>query len=276
MRRVVAALLLPCLLAAATARADESASGVPETVPQIQGRPYETADGMIAVPAGRFVMGSPQSEDGRYDDEGPQHVVAIPAFAIAKYDVTFAQWDACVAGGGCRGYLPDDGHWGRGNTPVINVSWNDAQAYISWLSSQTGLQYRLPTEAEWEYATRAGRTTPFYWGTGIGSEHANCVGCQLVTDINRPTPGGMFPPNPWGIFDMAGNVWQWTEDCYHRNYVDAPTDGSAWLAGACRSRVLRGGSWSTTPNNLRSANRYRAGIDARTDHAGFRLARSLP
>jgi len=230
---------------------------------------------MITIPAGSFVMGSPDSEDGRGSDEGPQHNVNVASFALAKYDVTFAEWDACVADGGCNGYRPGDQGWGRGNRPVINVSWDDAQAYIQWISRKTGHQYRLPTEAEWEYTARAGTTTAYYWGDSIGSGNANCAGCGSSWDGMQTSPVGSFQPNSWGLYDMLGDVWQWTQDCYNSSYSGAPTDGTAWTGGDCSDRVLRGGSWFSIPQYLRSAYRNGDVPSDRYNSIGFRLARTL-
>ncbi|WP_420463598.1 formylglycine-generating enzyme family protein [Candidatus Palauibacter sp.] len=207
---------------------------------------------MVVVPAGTFTMGSPASEEGRRDDEGPQHSVTIGApFAVGVYEVTFAEWDACVRTGGCGGYAPADEGWGRGNRPVINVSWDNAQTYVSWLSQQTGQRYRLLSEAEWEYVARAGSRTARYWGE---SESGQCryangdddyVSC---TDGHAYTaPVGSFAPNVFGLYDVIGNVLEWTQDCSNGSHAGAPTDGSAWQSGECGSRVLRGGSWNFTP-----------------------------
>jgi formylglycine-generating enzyme required for sulfatase activity len=230
---------------------------------------------LVVVPAGSFTMGSPASEVGRDDDEGPQHPVTIPrALAVGKYDVTFAEWDACVADGGCGGYRPGDEPWGRGNRPVIEVSWDDAQAYVSWLSRKTGKPYRLLSESEWEYSARAGTTTPYYWGEGIGQNNANCVGCGSRWDGQQTSPVGSFPPNAFGLYDMMGNVWEWTGDCYNLSYDGAPGDGSAWAGGDCAKRVLRGGSWDEAPGSPRSADRASLSAGYRSPELGFRVART--
>jgi formylglycine-generating enzyme required for sulfatase activity len=159
--------------------------------------------------------------------------------------------------------------------PLIFISWDDAQAYVAWLSRATGNVYRLLTEAEWEYAARAGSTTAYFWGEEIGEGNANCDRCGSRWDYQQTSPVGSFKPNAFGLYDMAGNVWQWVEDCYHANYDGAPTDGSAWISGGCQSRVVRGGSWDSDPRLLRSASRRGAGADSRTASIGFRVARSL-
>ena len=184
---------------------------------------------------------------------GRSHSVTVSDFKLGKYEVTFAQWDACLADGGCGGYTPDDE--GRGNRPVIYVSWDDIQLFIDWLNARTGGNYRLPTEAEWEYAARAGSTTKYSWGNSIGHNRANCDGCGSRWDDDRTAPVGSFSANAWGIHDMHGNVWEWVQDCSNDSYVGAPTDGSAWTSGDCGRRVIRGGSWFHLPGLLRSANR---------------------
>ena len=224
---------------------------------------------MVVVPAGSFLMGSPESEWGRYGNEGPVHRVEIAKpFAIGVYEVTFAEWDACAADGGCGGYSPNDAGWGRGRRPVINVSWEDAQAYVRWLSAKTGKRYRLPSESEWEYAARAGTRTLFHTGETISTDQANYNGCQTV-------PVDTFGANEWGLHDVHGNVWEWTEDCWNNSYAGAPTDGSAWANGDCSRRVLRGGSWNNRPSNLRAANRDRGTAGNRGNNIGFRVARTL-
>ncbi len=162
---------------------------------------------------------------------GPQHRVTVKPFAIGKYEVTFDEWDACVKAGGCNGYRPEDPGWGRGNRPVINVSWNDTKAYVAWLAKKTGNPYRLPSEAEWEFAARAGTTTPFAFGTTITPKQAN-----FGRSDGKTEPVGSYPPNAWGLYDMHGNVWEWVEDCWHDNYGRSPTDGQPWLADSgCES-----------------------------------------
>jgi formylglycine-generating enzyme required for sulfatase activity len=232
---------------------------------------------MVVVSAGEFTMGSPSNEKGRYDNEGPQHKVTIARpFAVSKYAVTFDDWDACVKVGGCpqEGRASDAG-WGRGRRPVIYVSWDDAKAYVAWLSKMAGKPYRLLTEAEWEYAARAGTTTAYYWGDEIGKNNANCNGCGSQWDGRHTAPVGSFAPNAFGLYDMAGNVWQWVEDCYHDNYNGAPADGSAWQAGDCKSSVVRGGSWDEDPQLLRLAGRNRGSSSLRDDGLGFRVGRTL-
>ena len=199
-------------------------------------------------------MGSPSGEEGRYGDEGPLHRVRIAEpFAVGVHEVTFAEWDACRRGGGCTRHANDRG-WGRGNRPVISVSWEDAKSYVRWLSLETGERYRLLSESEWEYVARAGTRTRYHWGDGIGRGRANCDGCGSRWDDERTAPVGSFSPNGFGLHDVHGNAREWVEDCWHGNYSGAPMDGRAWTSGGnCGSRVLRGGSWFDDPRYVRSA-----------------------
>jgi formylglycine-generating enzyme required for sulfatase activity len=231
---------------------------------------------MMVVPAGNFFMGSPASEPGRDRDEGPQHVVTIAAqFAVGQHELTFDQWDACVADGGCNAYKPSDEGWEGGRHPVINVSWDDANAYVTWLAKKTGKPYRLLSEAEYEYASRAGSMTAYPWGDAIGKNNANCNGCGSQWDNKQTAPVGSFAANGFGLYDMVGNVWEWTQDCYHDSYDGAPMDGSAWSKGDCSRRVLRGGSWDTYPRFIRSADRDGLNTDLRNSDFGFRVGRTL-
>ena len=238
---------------------------------------------MVTVPAGTFTMGAPESEPWGNDDERPQRTISISAFAASAHEVTFAEWDACVAAGGCGDYSPDDGGWGRGNRPVVNVSWGDAQWYVDWLSRTTGQHYRLLTESEWEYAARAGTTTPFHTGGTITPQQANFDGRYDYPAGNyddgglyrrQTAPVGSFAPNGFGLYDMHGNVWEWVQDC-HGSYGRTPSDGSAVEGDSC-VRVSRGGSWNNYPWILRSAFRgwNVTGLRAAGD-GGFRVARTL-
>ena len=344
---------------------------------------------MVVAPAGRFMMGSPWWEIFRWPCEGPVHEVAMAhPFAVGVYEVTFEEWDACVSGGGCGGYRPDDAGWGRGRRPVVNVSWEDAKAYVAWLSGKTGEAYRLPSEAEWEYVARSGTDTRyFWWGDEIGLNRANCEACVFSFDNEncvdedapmlmhthwegmpthddgwvdekryasweyarmhfsweeaqeyvewlsrktgeayrllkesewdevaragtgtghfwwgyesgqdranygaafakleggapfagpcRTTPVGSFPANPFGLYDVHGNVWELVEDRWHGTYHGAPSDGSAWESGKCGKRVMRGGSWRNDAPDLRSARRESRSTSSRGDAVGFRVARTL-
>jgi formylglycine-generating enzyme required for sulfatase activity len=208
------------------------------------------------------------------EEERPQHEVTIAKpFAVGKYEVTFAEWDACVAAGGCP--EASDSNWGRGERPVINVSWDDAQQYVAWLSRLTGKTYRLLSEAEWEYAARAGTTTLYSFGE---DEAALDEYAWYHDNSNGKTqPVGKKKPNRFGLHDMHGNVWEWVEDLWHASYDGAPLDGSAWVEGSrLSSRVLRGGSWDYDPANLRSTVRHWFTKVTRSDYGlGFRVGRTL-
>ena len=236
---------------------------------QLLRRPPE----MVVIPGGRFRMGCVSGKDCEGNDK-PVHEVRVRSFELSKYEVTFEEYDRFTAATG-RDRAADKRGWGRGRRPVINVSWGDAVAYTKWLSGQTGERYRLPSEAEWEYAARAGSVTKYSWGNEIGSNRANCRACGSQWDNEQTAPAGSFGPNGWGLHDMHGNVWEWVQDCRNENYQGAPTDGSAWESGDCSQRVLRGGSWSINPRNLRSANRFRDTTTNRNDNDGFRVARTI-
>lgn len=224
---------------------------------------------MVVLPGGIFVMGSPASEAGRGRDEGPQREVSMSPFAIGKYEVTFAQWDTCLAGGGCNGFSPPDNGWGRGARPVTGVSWNDAQAYLDWLNAQAGgLRYRLASEAEWEYAARAGVADAYAFGPRV-------TATQATFRARQTTPVGEHDANAWALFDMHGNVGEWVEDCYIANYDHAPIDGAAVQADNCARRVYRGGGFSDQAQILRAAARQSAPADRRNAAVGFRVARTL-
>lgn len=224
---------------------------------------------MVPLPGGTFLMGSTSGPAA----EGPAHRVTVPPLLIGKYEVTFAEWDACAAAGGCS-YRPDDDNWGRGSRPAIRVSWNDAQEYVRWLSKRAGRPYRLPTESEWEYAARAGTTTPYHWGDAIGSNNAVCAGCRSRWDKRQTAPVGSLRPNAFGLHDMLGNVLEWVQDCHHDTYDGAPSDASAWTAGTCQERVQRGGSWDDEPVELRTAHRDASAPADRDSDGGFRVARN--
>jgi formylglycine-generating enzyme required for sulfatase activity len=227
---------------------------------------------MIVVPAGKFTMGSPESEIDRSRDEGPQHeVIFVKPFSVGKTHVTFAEWDICVAAEACP-RVSDNG-WGRGDRPVILVSWNEAKVYVAWLKRMTGKNYRLLSEAEWEYAARAGNQGRYSFGddeTQVGDYAWYAENSEAKTH-----PVAMKKPNAFGLYDMHGNVWQWVEDCYHRSYEGAPSDGSAWIE-QCSNRVLRGGSWyNGGPDGLRSAGRLQVNSGYRDLNGGFRVGRTL-
>ena len=236
---------------------------------------------MVVIPAGSFQMGCVSGLDCG-DGEQPVHGVTISQpFAVSKYEITFEDFDLFAGEN-----LADDGGWGRGRRPVINVSWNDAKEYVAWLSSQTGQPYRLLTEAEWEYAARAGSKTKYYFGNdesqlcrfgnfvdrSLGNEDAPCSdGFGMQTAMV-----GRFESNSFGLHDMHGNASEWVEDCWNDSYTGAPSDGSAWLTGDCGRRVMRGGSWNFLPSDLRSAHRNRLFPNLGILHFyGFRVARTL-
>jgi formylglycine-generating enzyme required for sulfatase activity len=224
---------------------------------------------IVVVPAGEFKMGS-----GETIYEKPEHRVVIAnPFAIGRREITFEEWDLCFAAGGCK-YRPDDHGWGRDNRPVIDVSWDDAKAFVTWLAQKTRKAYRLPSEAEWEYAARAGTNSPFWWGRAAPGGNANCEDC-VATPPRQTLPTGSFRPNGFGLFDVSGNAAEWVEDCWNESYRGAPMDGSAWTAGQCRQRVLRGGSFASKANVIRSSARFRYDQDVRYYANGFRVARDL-
>jgi len=239
---------------------------------------------MVAIPTGAFMMGAPDDEESSEDNERPLRKVTLArAFAVGRFAVTFDEWDACVAAGGCRNFRPSDNSWGRGRRPVINVRWDDARSYVRWLSDRTGKRYRLLSEAEREYVTRAGTATPFWWGSSLTTDRANYDG-----DFVYPLRGGLrgergrktlpvdsFEPNPWGLYQMHGNVYEWVEDCWHPNYVGAPTDGSARAHDDCERRVLRGGAWNVASWHLRAASRGALASALGTLPTGLRVARDL-
>jgi formylglycine-generating enzyme required for sulfatase activity len=276
------------------------------------------APAMVVIPRGSFEMGAPERSRAQSGAEQPQHEVTIAkGFAMARAEVTVAEFGAFVRQ---SGYVPDSDRLGGAsvydesngrmqmrsgvdwhdnyagqraldNDPVVNVSWNDAHAYAAWLSKRTGQHYRLPTEAEYEYAERAGTTTPYWWGTGTPKQKVeNLTGSEDRSPAHRswanafqgysdgywgPAPVMSFLPNPFGLYDMSGNVSEWVADCWHDNYVRAPTDGSAWVNPGCDERVIRGGSWGSAPGQDRSAFRLGAAADSRSGRVGFRVVRDL-
>ena len=232
---------------------------------------------MVVLPTGSFRMGSPVGEEGRERDEGPVRTVTISRrIAMGRYEVTFAEYDR-FADAHSRRSRPNDRGWGRGSRPVIRVNQADAKAYTAWLSAQTGKTYRLPSESEWEYAARAGTRTRYSWGNEIGDNRANCRGCGSEWDGEQTAPVGRFAANAFGLFDMHGNVREWVEDCWHKSYKGAPTDGSAWTSD-CDSgarAVVRGGSWLNASRGLRCAFRGWHSRSYRYSALGFRLVQDL-
>ena len=265
---------------------------------------------MVVVPAGSFVMGSPDDEEGRYDNEEPRHEITIgKPFALGKYPVTlgefrrFAEATGRKQEGECdvdRNYdrvwkaRSNFGWWNPGfpqteRDPVVCVNWHDAVAYVAWLSALTGEDYRLPTEAEWEFAARAGSETAYFWGSDSDSQCDYANGAdrtaqkkyrrwQEIADCKDgyvgTAPVGTFKPNAFGLYDMLGNAWQIVQDCFTEDYVGAPTDGSAWQTEDCKEHVIRGGSWGSNPALMRSA--LRGGSPyGWYNYSGFRIAKSL-
>ena len=221
---------------------------------------------MMHLPGGDYTMGSPEEEPGRFAYEGPQREVTISPFAIAMHEITFDQWAACVEDGGCRGYEPSDAGYGRASRPAIYISWRDAKSYVEWLSRRTGRSYRLPTEAEWEYAARAGAGDAYWWGPRFE---------RKMVPAGGPAEVGSYEANAFGLFDMLGNASEWVEDCYVNNYSAAPTDGSPVTNGDCGRRVVRGGSFQSDANDMRVANRRRISIETRDRILGFRVAADI-
>jgi formylglycine-generating enzyme required for sulfatase activity/class 3 adenylate cyclase len=219
---------------------------------------------LVSLPAGTLTMGGNDEFAER-----PPHRVAIKAFTIGKYPVTVREWKACVAANACKYSATGDD-----DAPVANVSWNDAKQFTAWLSQATQKPYRLPSEAEWEYAARGGSTTRYWWGNQPQPGIANCKGCNEPYDAKQPLKVGSFLPNPFGLYDMGGGIDQWVEDCWHKNYQGAPADGTPWLDAECSAHVLRGGSWKSEPANIRTASRDQYDANVRYLTHGFRLART--
>lgn len=225
---------------------------------------------LVALHPQPFTMGS----NGSDPSERPAHKVVLHTpFAIGKYEVTVGQWNGCVRGSVCPALpslagVPD-------NQPMRDVSWDEAQLYLKWLGTVSGKPYRLPTEAEWEYAARGGTSTPYWWGNAMKGGNANCDGCGNPWTAERPAPVGSFAANPYGLNDMNGSVWEWVQDCWHANYKGAPDDGSAWAGGSCQSRVIRGGSWRENGSYMLSTTRFKYDASVRQSQNGFRVARSL-
>lgn len=225
---------------------------------------------LISVPGGAFTMGNNASDLS----EKPAHKVTLAApFAIGKYEITIAQWNACVEAGGCA--KPGADAKGAPNTPVRDVSWDDAQQYVKWLSKLSGKAYRLPTEAEWEFAARGGTSTRFWWGEKMETGKADCKDCGPPWTEQGPLAVGSFAANPFGLHDVNGSVWEWVEDCWHTSYKGAPADGHAWETPNCRERVIRGGSWREGASYMLSTTRFKYAASVRDGQNGFRVARSV-
>ena len=293
---------LACLIAGVVSAAAPAPDGVEREFKECSECPV-----MLGIPGGTFTMGSPADEPGRFDTEGPQHDVTVKAFALGKFPVTTEEFllflketghrpDPCNpilnlgwrSPGGGLAYPPFVGQPAR--WPAACLDWSDAQAYVAWINAKVRAQrpelanrdgpYRLPSEAEWEFAARAGTTTARWWGDQIGAGNTNCNGCGSRFDFKVLADVDFFAPNPFGLFGVLGNVWQWTQDCWHESYAGAPTDGSAWMQDFCDRHVVRGGSWNNLPIFVRSAARSgsiaNGGEYDYSGVAGFRLARTLP
>jgi formylglycine-generating enzyme required for sulfatase activity len=225
---------------------------------------------MVWIFSGRFRMGNIQKN--AYKDEKPAHRVSIKSFAMGRYEVTFAEYDKFAKATGRK--KPSDNGWGRGNHPVINIYWKDAAAYAVWLSQQTGKIYRLPTEAQWEYAARAGTNTDYWWGNSVGKNKANCDACGSQWDDQSTAPVGSFAANPFDLYDTVGNVCEWVADPWHPNYKGAPANGRVWKWGGDKSlRVIRGGAWVNDPESARATFRYGYSSSNRLNYVGFRISR---
>ena len=256
----------PPVVAAPVVTAPAAAS--PPAAPQAAIRDCPQCPEVVLIQPGAFEMGSTEM----FDFEAPVHQVSIrKPFYIGRREVTFDEWDACVAEGGCK-QKPDDRGLGRSRRPVTDLDWDDAKGYVAWLSQKTGKTYRLPSESEWEYVARAGTTTTYPWGRTVDKDKANCLGCTS-DPVKKAIDTGSFPPNAFGVHDMAGNAAEWVEDCWSDNYRGAPTDGSAWTKPQCRERVLRGGSFNNDPRYLRSAARFKYDQNVRFYTNGFRVVR---
>lgn len=246
---------------------------------------------MVKVEPGSFLMGAPESERNRDDDEGPVHEVSIASpFAIARFETTWSEWEACMDDGACAlpagNSFPEGSGWGKGQRPVLNVSWNDAQTYVDWLSDRSGRQYRLPAEAEWEYAARAGVQSRYQFGDDAKTLCRVANGADLATNFNNrndcydhigreTAPVGSYEANAFGLSDMIGNLWEWTEDCWNRSYDGAPVSGEVRTTGDCSQGVIRGGSWGSYSHMLRFATRQGLDRSYRGHEVGFRVAAVL-
>ncbi|MBL4869910.1 MAG: SUMF1/EgtB/PvdO family nonheme iron enzyme [Robiginitomaculum sp.] len=244
----------------------------PQAVLPPQAKDCANCPDMAIIPTGQFRMGDQQN--GGDEDERPVRTVRITkSFSVSKYEITFDQWTACVKDAGCR-YMPSDNDWGKGRQPVISVSWSDTLQYINWLNGITGKQYRLLSEAEWEYIARAGSATKYFWGNSVGSDRANCANCGSEWDEEQPAPVGSFAANKFGVYDMHGNVYEWVQDCWHKDYNGAPKTANVHRGGDCDYRMVRGGSFDISAKGMRSANRTKFKPGFRDTITGFRVART--
>ncbi|MBM3566501.1 MAG: formylglycine-generating enzyme family protein [Alphaproteobacteria bacterium] len=277
MRRTAPLLLSLCVFLAATAAGAQTPAAAPPAPAPLPAagtviRDCPECPEVVVVPAGIFMMGSPKG--GK--NERPVRPVRVPKpFAIGKYEVTFEQWDACRRAKACAAD-PDDHLWGRDRRPVMNVDFPSVGQYIVWLSRKTGRAYRLPSEAEWEYAARAGATTEFPWGDELIPGRANCRDCGSEWGEKGTAPVGSFPPNAWGLHDFNGNVWEWTQDCWNEDHEGAPKDTQARTSGDCVYRAVRGGSWYYFRRLARNSYRVKWLTQDRSYNVGFRVVREVP
>ena len=262
----IAAVLLALLFAPASLAAD---GGAPK--PGDIFRDCPECPELVAVPAGTFLMGSTK---GRKRGRPVKRITLARPFAIGRYEVTFDEWNACLRAGGCK-KKPFDRAWGRGRRPVINITFADMQGYLAWISKKTGHVYRLPSEAEWEYAARAGTTTEFWWGDKMIPGTVNCYQCGTKWSGVGTAPVGTFKPNPWGLYDAAGNVLEFVSDCWHTDHVETPTDGTPYKTRKCQSRIMKGGSWYYKSKVARPAARVRNDVRVAGYFISFRVLREL-
>jgi len=226
---------------------------------------------MIQVPSGTFRMGGPSALLSA--DEVPRREVDISSFMVSVNEITFAEYYKFA--NATKRRKPKNNGWDIKTHPVVDVSWDDALAYTRWLSKQTGMRYRLLSEAEWEYVARAGTTTSYWWGSKPGEGNAHCFDCKSDYNTSKPAKVGTYKPNPFGLYDTAGNVFEWVHDCYHRSYNDAPTDGSVWEGGDCDVRIVRGGAYRSPANSARAENRDKFKSGKGQYNVGIRIAREL-
>ena len=227
---------------------------------------------MVVIPPGSFQSANLAQTN---NSQHAKALVIKNSFAISMYEVSWREWEACAIDGWCK-QKPDDHGWGKGTRPVINISWNGAQDYLRWLRSKTGHMYRLPAETEWEYAARAGTKSKYWWGNQLIMQYANCRDCEKTWGGKKTAPVGSFPPNPWGIYDMHGNVWEWTSDCWQNNDYGISTGTAGLLESKCNMRVIRGGSWYYFPRLSQSASRDGFKAKLFSYNVGFRVVRELP
>ncbi len=228
---------------------------------------------MVVIPGGEFIMGSTNKKSKK--NQKPAHPVTIRGpLAVSKYEITFDEWEACLEDSACK-RQPDDHKWGRGRRPVVNISWDDTQEFTAWLSKKTGRTYRLLSEAEWEYAARAGATTGYWWGAKLKKNYANCRKCGTKWSGKMSAPVGSFKPNQWGIYDMHANIWEWVQDCWTNDHQGAPKDGSARTDGNCGRKSVRGGSWYYYPQVAKSPSRDSHPTNLWSYNIGIRLGTAL-